>query len=96
MKPLLCSIFKSSRKDETYLYVSKPEKLSRVPEALLEQFGKPVHVMDMLLKPDRQLARAKGEDVINRIMQQGFYLQLPPPREEYMLDLYKAPTEGRY
>ena len=32
---LLCEIFKSSRKDEMYLYVDKRKGLTPVPEALL-------------------------------------------------------------
>ncbi|MDH2435020.1 YcgL domain-containing protein [Pokkaliibacter sp. MBI-7] len=96
MKPVLCSIYKSPKRDEMYLYVLKQEQFAKVPELLLEQFGKPVHVFDMLLKADRKLARAKVEDVLAAIESQGFFLQMPPPKEAYMLDNYRAPTEGRY
>ena len=37
---VLCEIYKSSRQEEMYLYVPKEEGLARVPEALLEKFGK--------------------------------------------------------
>lgn len=56
----ICSVYKSPRKSEMYLYVDKREALSRVPEALLVPFGAPQHVFDLLLTPERQLAR---EDV---------------------------------
>ena len=36
---LLCEIFKSSRKDEMYLYVDKRKGMETVPEALMETFG---------------------------------------------------------
>lgn len=39
----ICSIYKSPRKNEMYLYVLKAEGLERVPEALLPYFGTPVH-----------------------------------------------------
>ena len=93
---VICEVFKSPRKDEMYLYVDKKEGLKRVPKELLEIFGTPKSVMTMLIRPEKDLARAKAEDVLSNIREQGFYLQMPPKKEEYLLDLYKAPTEGKY
>ncbi len=87
----ICSVFKSPRKDEMYLYVDKKEQLERVPEQLLAMFGKPVHVMDMPLKAERKLARIDGAKLLAEIAARGFYLQMPPPKDDYMLDLYKDP-----
>lgn len=89
----ILSIFKSSRKDEMYLYVEKSEQLTRVPEALLDMFGKTVHVMDMPLKSDRALARADAEKLLKDIAEKGYYLQMPPPKDDYMLDLHKDRPE---
>lgn len=85
---IICSIYKSPRKDEMYLYVDKKDLLKRVPDALVEMFGKPLHLMDMPVKPGRKLARVDVEKMLQGIKEQGFYLQLPPPKEDYMLDLY--------
>ncbi|QOR38358.1 YcgL domain-containing protein [Billgrantia diversa] len=93
---LLCEIFKSSRKDEMYLYVDKRQGLAEVPEALLERFGKPVSTMTVILTPEKTLARAKTSDVMAAIRDKGFYLQMPPVKDEYLLDLYRTPTEARY
>ena len=84
MKKLLVSIYKSSRKDEMYLYVLKQEQLRKVPETLMQVFGKEEHVMDMLLTSERQLARADTKQVISHLETNGFYLQMPPSefREE--------------
>ena len=41
-KRIICSIYRSKKKDEMYLYVDKTKALSLVPEALLVMFGKPV------------------------------------------------------
>ncbi|MCW8886847.1 MAG: YcgL domain-containing protein [Motiliproteus sp.] len=92
----ICSVFKSPKKDEMYLYVDKREGLERVPEALLSSFGEPKEVMTLLVAPGKKLARVEAEKVLADILKQGFYLQMPPAREEYMLDLYKTPTEGKY
>ncbi len=92
----ICKVYKSPKKDEMYLYVDKSEDLTRVPEALLQMFGKPQEVMTMLLTAEKELARVEAEKVLKVISEQGYYLQMPPPKEAYLLDLYKAPTEGRY
>ncbi|MBV0932922.1 YcgL domain-containing protein [Marinobacterium weihaiense] len=90
----IVSVFKSSRKDEMYLYVDKREQLERVPEALQEMFGKAVHVMDMPLKAERKLARIENtQKLLDDIEEKGFYLQLPPQKEEYMLDLFRDRPE---
>lgn len=96
MKHMIIEIFRSAKKDEMYLYVEKQKGLKEVPEALMERFGDGVSVMTMLIKPEQKLARANAQDVMDSILEKGFYLQMPPAREEYLLDLYKAPTEARY
>ena len=96
MRKLLCEIFKSPRREEMYLYVEKARGLVDVPEVLLERFGKPVSAMTLILDESRSLARADVAEVIAAIDAKGFYLQMPPAREEYLLDLYKTPTEARY
>lgn len=93
---LICEVFKSPRKDEMYLYIDKQEGLKRVPEQLLELFGTPVSVMTLLITEDKKLARIEAKDVMDNIREKGFYLQMPPAKDEYLLDLYKAPTEGKY
>lgn len=96
MSHMIIEIFRSSKKDEMYLYVEKQKGLKDVPEMLMERFGAGVSVMTMLIKPDQKLARANAQEVMDAIKEKGFYLQMPPAREEYMLDIYKAPTEARY
>ncbi|WP_368737542.1 YcgL domain-containing protein [Oceanospirillum sediminis] len=93
---LICEVFKSPRKDEMYLYVDKMEGLKRVPEQLQEIFGTPQAVMTMVVTEEKKLARADAADIMKAIRENGFYLQMPPAKEEYMLDLYKTPTEGKY
>jgi len=80
----ICSIYKSPRKREMYLYVDKREALARVPEALLQAFGAPQHVFDLLLTPERKLAREDIHKVLANLEAQGFHLQMPPPEEEYI------------
>jgi uncharacterized protein YcgL (UPF0745 family) len=87
MTKLLCNIYKSRRKEETYLYVSLADDLVRVPEFLLETFGRPELVTKMIITPERKFARADAEKVLASIKEKGFYLQLPPPKENFGLGL---------
>ncbi|SDK75718.1 YcgL domain-containing protein [Pseudomonas indica] len=80
----ICSIYKSPRKNEMYLYVDKREALSRVPEGLLAAFGPPQHAFDLLLTPERTLAREDIDKVLANIENQGYHLQMPPAEEEYI------------
>jgi uncharacterized protein YcgL (UPF0745 family) len=91
----IISIFKSAKKDEMYLYVEKAQQLRKVPDGLKEMFGTAIHVMDMPLKADRQLARVDTLKLLSEIGEKGFYLQMPPPKEDYMLDFNPdRPTTG--
>lgn len=88
MTKVLCDVYKSRKKEETYLYVGRKDGLTRVPEELLTMFGKPELAMTMMLSADKALARADAAKVLKEIDDKGFYLQMPPPRETYMLDLF--------
>ncbi len=76
---ILCDIYKTATKEEMYLYLSRDDGFKRVPDALLNQFGKPVLVTTMLLAATKKLARADVIKVMDDIVRQGFYLQMPPP-----------------
>jgi uncharacterized protein len=76
--PLLCTIYRSNREREMYLYVNRAEGTSRVPEELLARLGTISEVMTIKLTPDRKLARARAPDVLAAIAANGFYIQLPP------------------
>lgn len=96
MKKLVCSIYKSPKKDEMYLYIEKAKGLKVLPEALLTIFGKPVHFGDLLLTENKKLARAEAHKVLSEIGEKGFYLQMPPAKEDYLLDLYKEPKKSAH
>lgn len=85
----LCSIYRSSKVDGMYLYVDIHDDLSRVPESLLERFGRPELVTKLALSPERSLARADVKKVLEDIGSVGFFLQMPPPKEDYLLDLHR-------
>ncbi|GGC72665.1 YcgL domain-containing protein [Marinobacter halophilus] len=80
------SVFRSSKKSDTYLYVRRGQKWEDLPEALRSIFGKPVHAMDLLLSPDKQLARTSGQEVLAALADKDFFLQMPEETETYIVD----------
>ena len=76
-----CAIYKSLRKQETYLYLAIKDDFSQIPEALLKLLGEPVHVMDLDLHPERRLAQEDVAEVLRNLEERGWHLQMPR-REE--------------
>jgi len=77
----ICSIYRSAKTEGMYLYVDKAEGLARVPETLMQRFGKAELAMTLPLHPERKLARADVAIVLQAIADNGFFLQLPPRPE---------------
>lgn len=73
-----CWIYRSSRKDELYVYLPAKDGFAELPEALRGLLGTPELVMDLDLHGDRKLARADVQKVIEGMRTQGYYLQMPP------------------
>lgn len=80
------SVFKSSRKADTYVFVRRGQDWDELPEGLRGIFGAPVHSMDLLLTPDRKLARTTGQQVLEAIREKDFYLQMPEEQEGYVVE----------
>jgi uncharacterized protein len=86
---MLCAVYKSLRKEQTYLYVERRDDFSAVPEALLTSFGPPQLVTMINLATRQHLALADLDKVKQQLQSQGFYLQVPPPVEN-LLTQHKA------
>lgn len=77
---MISYIYKSTRKDELYLYLAKKDDFSDVPQALYDSMGKePIFVMELELSPDKPLAREDVNTVIKNLEKQSFHVQIPPP-----------------
>ena len=74
----LCEVFRSPRKEGMYLYVDRAEGLERVPDSLLQVFGKPESALVLKLTEDRRLAQADAAAVLDALAVEGYYLQMPP------------------
>lgn len=86
---LICAVFRSSKNQDTYLYVDKAAGLSRVPEGLMKYFGEPVFAFTFLLAPGRSLAREDPVKVLAGIEEDGYYLQMSLFKENLLEKMRK-------
>ena len=73
---MLCHIYRSNRKFDTYLYLVEKDDFSVVPEELLRVFGPPEFSFSFDLTQERELAREDSAEVLDNLAIQGYHLQL--------------------
>lgn len=89
MSKCLCQVYRHPRKEGVYLYVKRDDQLSRVPDALLQQFGEPQLVMTMVLSADKKLAQLSVEKLLQELEDKGYYLQMPVSTDDYMREIHR-------
>ncbi|NWN90445.1 YcgL domain-containing protein [Marinobacter adhaerens] len=85
------SVFRSSKKSDTYIFVRRGQDWDELPESLKQVFGRPVHSMDLIMTPERKLARTTGEEVLSAIADKDFYLQMPEEQDAYVINFRTKP-----
>ena len=76
-----CVIYRSLKKSDTYIYLKTADNLQSLPEALGKLLGELEFVMELDLSKITKLVNAEISEVKERLIEDGFYLQLP--REQY-------------
>ena len=77
MNEIECAVYKSQKKDETYVFIPTTTPLSDLPEELLKVLGQAEKIMTLNLTPEKKMARGNASVIMNSIEEQGFYLQMP-------------------
>ena len=72
-----CYVYKSLKKEDTFLYLGEKDRFDLLPEGLLILFGKPGFVLEFELTKDRKLAQADASQVLADLHERGYYLQVP-------------------
>lgn len=73
---MICYIYRSERKADTYLYVAKKDDFSDVPDELMKAFGAPEYSFQLELTSDRSLAKEDPKEVLKNLEEQGYHLQM--------------------
>jgi uncharacterized protein len=71
-------VYKSQRKDETYVYLREKDAFGLLPDAVLKPLGTLQFVLSVELTEGRTLARENIDVVRSNLRERGFHLQLPP------------------
>ncbi len=79
---MLCYIYRTEKKPDTYLYLTKPWEEAEIPEDLSSLFSPAILAMELELDPSRTLVREDISQVLDNLQNQGYHLQLAPTREE--------------
>ena len=83
---MLASVYRSTKKDEMYLYIPVKDDFSQIPEPLMKAFGKPEFSLQLNLAKRQKLARVNIEEVKEKIESEGFFLQMPPVTHPNLAD----------
>lgn len=73
-----CEVYRSNRKEGTYIFVPDSKALGVLPDTLKARLEPLEWVMALDLEKRTTLAATDPASVIDSIESQGFYLQLPP------------------
>lgn len=91
IKEVECTVYKSQKKDETYVFIPTSSSLSDLPYELLKVLGQAEKVMTLMLTAEKKMARGSAEAVMKSIEEQGFYLQMP---DNLQLNKNSLPTNN--
>lgn len=72
-----CAVYRSNKRDMTYLYLPQEDDMTRVPEALMNLISPVERVLEFELTPERKLAQEDAGEVLKQIEEQGWFLQMP-------------------
>ena len=77
-----CYVYRSKRRENTFLYLLKKDNFEDIPDALLRVFGLPEFSFEFELTPDRKLVQDNTEDVISNLQSRGFHLEMPAENQD--------------
>jgi len=83
---MLCIVYKSSRRPDTFVYVAQADTIAKLPPALTQGLGALVEVLRFELTPERKLAREDARLVCDNIDRIGYHVQFPPPSAIHPVD----------
>lgn len=77
MSTMQAFVYKSLRKDDSYVFLAARDDFTRLPDAIRARLGALQFVFEVALTPGRELARGNAEVVRANLVTLGFHLQLP-------------------
>ncbi len=91
MTPIMVSAFKSPKKEELYLFIPKESGIDSLGDELLVMFGKPEHIIDFELTPEKKMPRSDAAKIYEALQTKGYFMQMPPTEIEKISDMPAPP-----
>lgn len=84
-----CYIYRCSRKQDTYIYLSEKDDFSSVPDAVMNGLGLTEFALELEIDENTRLAKEDPKEVLDNLSEHGFHIQLADntPIEELMARL---------
>ncbi len=79
-----CYVYRSNKKQGMYLYLIEKDDFSNIPESLMKLLGEVVYSFEFDLSKNRKLVKEKAEEVLRIMNENGYFLQMPPPKSELL------------
>jgi len=79
-----CFVYRSNKKQGLYLYLKEKDNFDIVPESLVKLLGDMDFSFEFDLEKDRKLVRAEAKEVLRIMKENGYFLQMPPPKGEIL------------
>ena len=79
-----CFVYRSNQQAGMYLYLIEKDNFSNVPESLLKMLGNVTFSFEFNLGKNRKLVRAEAQEVIRIMDENGYFLQMPPPKSSLL------------
>ncbi|WP_081296877.1 YcgL domain-containing protein [Gilliamella sp. App4-10] len=71
-----CYIYRSTKKENCYLYMENENDFSTIPDKIISIFGAPIFVMKVLLDGKRKFVVGTANEIEEKIKADGFFLQM--------------------
>ena len=79
--PMKCFIYRSSKRNNTYVYLRERDAFAVLPADLAGGLGALEFVMELELTPERRLASQDPVRALQNLGEFGFHVQFPPNEE---------------
>lgn len=83
-----CFVYRSKNKPGMYLYLREKDVFDEVPESLIKLLGDIDFSFQFDLEKGRKLVRAEAREVLRIMQDNGYFLQMPPPKSEILENEY--------
>lgn len=75
-----CFVYRSNKKSGLYLYLKEKDNFEEVPESLIKLLGDMKFSFEFDLAKNKKLVRAEATEVLRLMKENGYFLQMPPPK----------------